>query len=109
MLSHSWGRGWEMWALLHGQFCPPRIRDGAASGAPLLSWMLWWLAGAVSPARFASLLTKAGGTPAFMGRRIGTRRNYTTDIQTDLKVLFQPLLGLRRSLIKAASFLFTIM
>lgn len=63
----------------------------------------------LSPARFACLLTKAGGTPAFMDRRIGTRRNYTTDIQADLKVLFQPLLGHRRSLIKAASFLFTIM
>lgn len=62
-----------------------------------------------SPARFASLPTKAGGAPAFTARRIGTSRNYTTDIQAHLKVLFQPLLGLRRSLIKAASFPFTIM
>lgn len=42
----------------------------------------------LSPARFASLITKAGCTPAFMDRRIGSRRNYTTDIQADLKVLF---------------------
>lgn len=35
----------------------------------------------LNPERFAFLIAKAGGIPAFTDRRIGTERNYTTDLQ----------------------------
>lgn len=95
-----------MSALLHGQFCQPRIRveavSKAACGTLLLSWVLVSRS-SLSPENFAFLIAKAGATPAFMDRRIGTggiiQLTYSESM-AHLRVLSQssitlPLPGLR--------------
>lgn len=73
--------GFAPWAVLPAQ-------DQGGSSRQSSTWSSTTLLDAVvvgrsslSPERFASLITKAGGTAAFMDRRIGTRRSYTTDIR----------------------------